>query len=543
MKRVITFLAAASSLPFALSGIAEAQTLGGFPIREPGASGPSSGAAGGPTGSRNEVIVSKDADSNVKTIAQAMKIVRPGGTILVKGGVYNENIVVTKPVEIRGVEGDYGRNAIIRSAPTSPCVSIAPNSPVASVNLSTLIFEFDAAVPSGSCIDIRGGTVTISDSFIIPSDSDIPLRAGYGPLKGQMRPELLDHLARPARDPGLYERVEDAFGKCKSSRSDGEWCEVRSPTAVSACVETYSGRLSCQSAFSLAGALECKEKGRDLWCRGDQIVRATDGGEAGRIESYLARHAQPVGAENQSWQIAAGGTRIEEYLHDRTAQGVGIVSGPSAGVRVTAGDVRLDSNVIVGARTAVSFGSDNNAFIKGALTNNVIIGNGVGIAAAGGAADLLLTRNTIRYNVGDGVNADVYDGVKIIANEILGNQNGIFLSEKVRMATVSSNLVARNFSDAMRVSSGFFGAVGGNTFIDNIGCTMQFFSAEQKILNDANIKVTAFRDFTPQVAFESTNNVVRNSGDAKIGKSKRPRRDRDEQPLPNGALASCEAPL
>ncbi|HNS85874.1 MAG TPA: hypothetical protein PKH09_03155, partial [Parvularculaceae bacterium] len=79
MKRVITFLAAASSLPFALSGIAEAQTLGGFPIREPGASGPSSGAAGGPTGSRNEVIVSKDADSNVKTIAQAMKIVRPGG--------------------------------------------------------------------------------------------------------------------------------------------------------------------------------------------------------------------------------------------------------------------------------------------------------------------------------------------------------------------------------------------------------------------------------------------------------------------------------
>ena len=292
------------------------------------------------------------------------------------------------------------------------------------------------------------------------------------------------------------------------------------------------------------GALECKEKGRDLWCRANQIVRPGEFDDAGRIESYLVRHAQPVGAENRSWQVATGGTRVEEFLHDRTTRGVGIVSGPSSGVRVTAGDVRLDGNVIVGARTAVSFGSDDNAFIKGALTNNVIIGNGVGIAAAGGAADLLLTRNTIRYNVGDGVNADVYDGVKIIANEILGNRNGIFLSEKVRMATVSSNLVARNFSDAMRVSSGFFGAVGGNTFIDNVGCTMQFFSAEQKILNDAEIKVTAFRDFTPRVAFETTNNVVRNSGDAKISKSsRRNRRNDDDRQTPGSLLASCEAPL
>lgn len=544
MKRVLTFLAAASSLSIALSGAASAQSLGGFPIREPGASGPSTGNSGGgaPTSSRNEVVVSKDAGSKVTTIAQAMKIVRPGGTILVKGGVYDENIVVTKPVEIRGVEGDYGRNAIIRAAANSPCVSIAPDSAMASVSLSSLIFEFDASVPSGSCIDVKGGTVSVSDSFIIPSDSDIPLRAAYGPLNGQLRPELLDHLARPSRDSNLYESVQEAFGNCKESGRDGSWCKATSPSAVTSCSETFSKTLMCQSSFALRGSLECKEKGRDLWCRADGLIPASSGDEASRLESYIAHHSQPVGAENKGWQTATGGTRIEEMLHARSARGAGLVSGPSSGIRVTAGDVRLDSNVIVGTRTAVSFGSDNNAFIKGALTNNVIIGNGVGIAAAGGAADLLLTRNTIRYNAGDGVNADVYDGVKIISNEISGNKNGIFLSEKVRMATVSSNLVARNFSDAMRVSSGFFGAVGGNTFAENGGCTIQFFSAEQKILNNADIKVTAFRDFTPQVVYENTNYAVGNSGDEKSRKIKKNRRQSDERAA-TPQLASCNAPL
>lgn len=542
MKRVLTILAAASSLSIAISDQASAQSLGGFPIREPGSSQPSGDSGAGPSSSRNEVVVSKDAGSKVTTIAQAMRMVRPGGTILVKGGVYAENIVVTKPVEIRGVEGDYGRNAIIRPAPNAPCVSIAPDSALASVSVTSLIFEFDAGVPSGSCIDVRGGTVSVSDSFIIPSDSNIPLRAAYGPLSGQMRPELLDHLARPSRDPGLYASVEDAFGKCKESRSDGVWCKATSRDAVSSCAEQF-GALMCQSTFAIRGSVECKEKGRDLWCRAGDLVPIGGGGDAARLESYIARHAQPVGAENKTWQVATGGTRVEEILHARTARGAGLVSGPSSGIRVTAGDVRLDGNVIVGTRTAVSFGSDANAFIKGALTNNVIIGNGAGIAAAGGAADLLLTRNTIRYNAGDGVSADVYDGVKIIANEITGNQNGIFLSEKVRMATVSSNLVARNFSDALRVSSGFFGAVGGNTFAENGGCTIQFFSAEQKILNDADIKVTAFRDFTPQVVYESTNYAVGNSGDGETEKRRKSRREREDERRPSVQFAACDAPL
>ncbi len=473
MKRVLTFLAAASGLSLAAAGAADAQTLGGFPIREPGAARPgpgdggNAGAPGGPS-NRNELVVSQDAGSRVTTITAAMRLVRPGGTILVKGGAYNENIVVTKPVEIRGVAGDYGRNAVIRPAANAPCVTIAPDSALASVSLTGLIFEFDDRAPSGACISIAGGTVTVSDSFIIPANSDIPLRAAYGPLGGGLRPELADHLARPPRD-----------------RDD----------------------------------------------------RLSD--DASRLEGYVRRHAQPVGAEQKGWSLASGAGGVEQFAHARGARGVGLLTGPSSGILVTAGDVRLEGNVIVGTRTAVNFSSDRNAVIKGSLTNNVVIGNGAGIAASGIAADLLLTRNTIRYNAGAGVSADVYDGVKIISNEISGNETGIYLSEKVRSASINSNLVAQNFVDAMRVSSGFFGAVGGNTFAENGGCTIQFFSAEQKIINNADIKVTAFRDFTPVVAYEGNNYAVGNEGDAKIKKRKK-KRDSDQGSV---ELAACNAPL
>jgi hypothetical protein len=306
-----------------------------------------------------------------------------------------------------------------------------------------MIFEFDQSRAAGPCVDIRGGTVSVRDSYIIPADSTIPLRASFG---RDMRPELLDHIARPPRDQG--------------------------PQA-------------------------------------SQRVR---------VEKYFARHAQPVGADNPGWDYLTGGTAVEEMAHAQTIVGAGLLTGPSAGVRVTAGDVRLDGNVIVGARTAIEFASFDRARIQGEAANNIILGNGVGIAAAGVIGDLKITRNTIRYNRDAGVRADMYDGLFVLANEIMGNDSGIELSANVRLATLNSNFIVQNKGDALKVPTGFFGSVSGNTFADNAGCTVQFFSAEQKLLNNVDVKAIAYENFTPTVRFEPSNYTVDNREDKKLSK-------------------------
>lgn len=463
MKHVLTLMVAASGLALAATS-AHAQTIGGFPIHEPGskASSPSSGSSGSRGRLSSEVVVSQAPGSKVRTVAKAMKLVKPGGSIIIQGGTYAENINVTKPVSIRGVSDAYGRNVIFRPSAAESCVSIAPDTPLASVSLSQVIFEFDDTAASGPCIDIYGGTVSVKETYIIPANSDIPLRAAYGDL----RPELVDHIARPPRDHG------------------------------------------------------------------------SKNGSASRVEKYIARHAQPVGAQHQGWDFVSGGSDLQTLVHSQKQGSVGIANGPAAGIRVAAGDVRVEGNVIIGTRTAISFDSLDRARIQGSLTNNVIVGNGVGIAASGIASDLLITRNTIRFNDGAGVSADVYDGVKILANEIMGNQTGIYLSEKVRQAVVNSNFVVQNASDAMKVSSGFFGAVSGNTFADNLGCTIQFFSAEQKILNDAEIEVVAYRDFDPALIYETTNYADQNQGDARLSR-KQKRQMKKNKVNPETALASC----
>ena len=152
----------------------------------------------------------------------------------------------------------------------------------------------------------------------------------------------------------------------------------------------------------------------------------------------------------------------------------------------------------------------------------------------------MLTRNTIKFNSGRGVNVDArdgYGGVQIISNLIMGNDTGIYLSEKVRSATVNSNLIAQNEGDAVQMSSGFFGAVAGNTFADNIGCTVEFFSAEQKQLNNAHIEVVAGRDFDPRFSYGDTNYSVDNYGD--VGGKKRKKRRKKKRNVGTTELPAC----
>jgi hypothetical protein len=462
MKRVLTTLAVAGGVSILAVSVAAAQSLGGFPIREPG--GASVGGSGSQGGSRDEVIVSQSPDSKIRTVAEAMRVVKPGGTIIVQGGIYEENLVLTKAVSIRGVADAYGRNVVFRPTADKACVTVAPETPLAPVSLNQVIFKFDSVRFGAPCIDVAGGSFTMRDSFVIPADADIPVRAAYG----QMMPQLLDHIGRPPRDGSAPTEYEQ------------------------------------------------------------------------RLEEHAARHArmgQPAGAENGNWSFMTGGTNLENILHTRATQS-GPLSGPAAGIRVAAGDVRLEGNVVIGAMVGVSFASRDEALIRGTLSNNVLLGNGIGIGVHGIAADLVVTRNTVRYNQGPGIKADVYEGLKLYGNELRGNERGIEFSERVRSATISSNLIVGNLQDAMKVSSAFYGAVAANTIAENGGCTIQFYSAEQKILNNVERKVTAFEDFQPALVYEETNYAEDNDGDK--GKKKR-RNKRKAQPV--STLAPCAAPL
>ncbi len=458
MKRVLKPLALLAAGGLAAVGPASAQ-IGGFPTREPGYRTKATLAPGTVLeNSLDEVVVSQLPNSKVTTISAAMRLVRPGGTIRLNGGVYNETVNVLKPVAIVGMEDGYGRNAIIRPQTGAACMNISPATPLAAVSVTSVIFEFNHGRAAPACVNVRGGTVAVRNSYIIPSDTDIPIRAAFGPQRPALLPSLDGHIASPPRDD------------------------------------------SRQAA------------------------------KRRRVEQYFRRHAQPVGADNWSWDVYQSGTSISQAVHAKVdASGAGFFAGPAAGVRVTAGDVRLDSNVIIGAQKGVHLVSEDGARIRGEVTNNVLLGNGAGLIAVGKnrGDDLLVTRNTIRFNQGPGVEADVFDGLKILANEIMGNDTGIFLSENVRLATVNSNFIVQNAGDAMTVSTGFFGAVSANTFADNAGCAVEFYSAEQAFLNDAVVELTAFRDFNPQFAYERTNFAVDNLLDAKVPKRLKRSRKRD----------------
>ncbi|MBI1364577.1 MAG: hypothetical protein GC153_01295 [Alphaproteobacteria bacterium] len=439
MKRVLMSFAAAGALCAVNIGVAAAPSLGGFPIREPG-EGPAAGRA--PVGYKSEVVVSQSPDSKVRTVAAALRMVKPGGTIIVQGGVYAENLDIRKAVAIRGVPDAYGRNVVFTPAPGENCATVHPDTPMAPVSVSDVIFKFASVRGAGSCIDVAGGAFSLRDSYVVPADANIPIRAAYGRIADM-----------PA--------IDDALLQNSSSVKDG----------------------------------------------------------ARPYPNDAARHA---GADLSLWAQVGGGAdaTIAKEMHIRADQG-GPLNGPFAAIKVAAGDVKIEGNVIIGAQTGIVFASDDEAMMRGTLTNNVILGNLVGVDIKGVAADLLLNRNTIRYNPKAGLRADVYDGLKLVGNEISANGAGILLSQNVRLATITSNRIIDNASDAIKASSGFYGAVSANFIAGNKGCTIQFFSAQDKILNNVDRKVTAYEDFQPALNYGPTNYAEGNLGDKQLRKKYR----------------------
>ena len=152
-----------------LADAANAQSLGGFPIREPGAGSTSSGAKDknkkdGPL----QIIVDANGPGPYKTISKAVKDVAEGGVVYVMHGVYNESLSLDKSVFIQGDRGP-GSGVEISAPMNAPCLSFDPKQPTAHAVVANV--QFAAKINSGAdaCVDVRQGVFTLKESDVLGS--------------------------------------------------------------------------------------------------------------------------------------------------------------------------------------------------------------------------------------------------------------------------------------------------------------------------------------------------------------------------------------
>lgn len=175
MKRLVTMKfapigAALAAGTLMIADAANAQSLGGFPIREPGA-GSSSGSGGGAAPSKKgkqEIVVDDNGRGQYKTIAAALKDIAEGGVIYVKHGNYNESIKLTKSVFIEGDRGP-GRGVHIKAPMNSPCLVFSPKEVTAHAVISNVSFESKINSGADACVDVHQGVFTLKESDVLGS--------------------------------------------------------------------------------------------------------------------------------------------------------------------------------------------------------------------------------------------------------------------------------------------------------------------------------------------------------------------------------------
>ncbi|WP_375201735.1 right-handed parallel beta-helix repeat-containing protein [Hyphococcus sp.] len=149
---------------------AAAQSLGGFPIREPGGSSSSSGSTGGGSNKKGpmQIIVDANGPGPYKTISGALDDVAEGGVVYVMHGVYNESISLNKSVFIQGDRGP-GSGVEISAPMNAPCLKFSPKDGTAHAVVANV--HFAAKINSGAdaCIDVHQGVFTLKESDVLGS--------------------------------------------------------------------------------------------------------------------------------------------------------------------------------------------------------------------------------------------------------------------------------------------------------------------------------------------------------------------------------------
>ena len=150
---------------------ANAQSLGGFPIREPGASSSSGSSQGGAKKNKNgplQIIVDVNGPGPYKTISKAVNDVAEGGVVYVMHGVYNETIDLKKSVFIRGDRGP-GQGIRIRAPMNSPCLNFDPKQPTSHAVVSNVHFESKINSSASACVNVKQGVFTLKESDVLGS--------------------------------------------------------------------------------------------------------------------------------------------------------------------------------------------------------------------------------------------------------------------------------------------------------------------------------------------------------------------------------------
>lgn len=180
MKRALTIFAACGACVVATAGIASAQqSLGGFPIHEPGvrvAPGDSTTAKGK---GQAQIVVDAYGSGPYKTISMALKDVAEGGVIYVMHGVYEESITLEKSVFIQGDRGP-GPGVEIKPGIGQPCLNFSPKTATAHAVVSNVSLASRVRSTASSCVDIQQGVFTLKESNVYGSGTQPAIRISGG---------------------------------------------------------------------------------------------------------------------------------------------------------------------------------------------------------------------------------------------------------------------------------------------------------------------------------------------------------------------------
>jgi len=169
IKRIAPIAACLLGGSMLASEVANAQSLGGFPIREPGATA-SSKSSGGKSSAKGklEIVVDDNGRGEYKTISAALKDIADGGVIYVRHGVYNESIELTKSVFIEGDRGP-GRGVEINAPMHAPCLSFNPKQVTAHAVVSNVSFVSKVNSSANACVDVQQGVFSLKESDVLGS--------------------------------------------------------------------------------------------------------------------------------------------------------------------------------------------------------------------------------------------------------------------------------------------------------------------------------------------------------------------------------------